>query len=90
MGWAKGLEAPRSIAVPGSWNEQLEDAYAYLDIAARKDYVAGMQVWNFADFRTGQGIIRPGSMNFRGVFTRDRQPKAAAHYLREIWTEPDR
>jgi beta-glucuronidase len=26
-----------------------------------------------------------GGMNLKGVFTRDRQPKLAAHRLRELW-----
>lgn len=44
----------------------------------------GEQVWNFADFQTSQGIIRVQG-NKKGVFTRDRKPKMAAHYLRERW-----
>jgi len=31
-------------------------------VAARKDYVAGMQVWNFADFAAVQGIMRVGGL----------------------------
>jgi beta-galactosidase/beta-glucuronidase len=41
-------------------------------------------VWNVADFVTTSGIMRV-SGNKKGVFTRDRQPKAAAHYLRRRW-----
>ena len=49
----------------------------------------GEHVWNFADFQTSQGVIRVQG-NKKGVFTRDRQPKMAAHYLRERWkTSPD-
>ncbi len=62
---------------------------AYLDVADSKDFVAGMHVWAFADFKTGQGIIRFGGMNYKGVFTRDRKPKMAAHYLRKRWTGHD-
>nr|WP_274528353.1 beta-glucuronidase [Paenibacillus piscarius] len=52
------------------------------------DFV-GEQVWNFADFATSQGIIRVQG-NKKGIFTRDRKPKAAAHELRRRWTEiPD-
>jgi beta-glucuronidase len=47
--------------------------------------MAGMHVWNFADFKTGQGTARAAAMNFKGVFTRDRQPKLAAHFLRSRW-----
>ncbi len=50
----------------------------------RIDAVVGEQVWNFADFTTTSGIMRVGG-NKKGVFTHDRQPKAAAHYLRGRW-----
>ncbi|WNS43992.1 beta-glucuronidase [Paenibacillus sp. MMS20-IR301] len=48
------------------------------------DFV-GEQVWNFADFATSQGIIRVQG-NKKGIFTRERKPKAAAHELRRRWT----
>jgi beta-glucuronidase len=73
--------------VPLMWSEEYQVALirAYLDVAARKDFVAGMHVWNFADFATGQSIMRADSENHKGVFTRERKPKMAAHYLRERW-----
>ena len=37
------------------------------------------------DFKTGQDVHRVGGIKFKGVFTRDRRPKAAAHRLRELW-----
>lgn len=58
---------------------------SYLDVANQKSYVYGMMVWNFADFRTGQAIMRVGGMNLKGVFTQDRKPKMAAHMLHERW-----
>lgn len=48
------------------------------------DFVIGEHVWNFADFATKQGVIRVGG-NKKGVFTRNRQPKAAAHLLKNRW-----
>jgi beta-glucuronidase len=45
----------------------------------------GLHVWNFADFKTAQGVVRPGGLNTKGVFTRDRRPKMAAHFLRQRW-----
>ena len=48
------------------------------------DFVVGEHVWNLVDFRTKQGVIRPRG-NRKGVFTRDRQPKAAAFWLKERW-----
>ena len=46
--------------------------------------MAGEHVWNFADFKTKQGINRIRG-NRKGIFTKDRQPKLAAFYLRERW-----
>lgn len=66
---------------------QVQFIKAYLDVADTKDFVAGMHVWAFADFKTGQSVIRFGGINYKGVFTRDRKPKMAAHYLRERWTK---
>lgn len=60
---------------------------SYLDIANTKDYISGMMVWCFADFQTGQGLIRVGSMNLKGVFTQSRKPKMAAEMLRSRWTK---
>ncbi|KAM9788988.1 beta-glucuronidase [Neosynchiropus ocellatus] len=48
----------------------------------RKQYVVGELIWNFADFMTVQGITRVVG-NKKGVFTRQRQPKAAAFVLKE-------
>lgn len=44
----------------------------------------GEHVWNFADFNTSQGIMRVQG-NKKGIFTRDRKPKFAAHELRKRW-----
>lgn len=44
----------------------------------------GEHVWNFADFSTSQGIFRVQG-NKKGIFTRDRKPKLAAHELRKRW-----
>eukprot|EP01120_Amphizonella_sp_Union-15-10_P012278 TRINITY_DN5425_c0_g1_i1.p1 TRINITY_DN5425_c0_g1~~TRINITY_DN5425_c0_g1_i1.p1 ORF type:complete len:614 (+),score=93.28 TRINITY_DN5425_c0_g1_i1:58-1899(+) len=48
----------------------------------RPQFLIGELVWNFADFRTGQAIIRVGSFNLKGVLTRQRNPKAAARALK--------
>jgi beta-glucuronidase len=73
---------------PEMWTEeyQVEFLRRYLDVAAARPFVAGLHVWNFADFKTGQTSGRAGGMNHKGVFTRDRCPKMAAHFLRERWT----
>ena len=74
---------------PEMWTEeyQVEMLRHYLDVTGERPYVAGLHVWNFADFKTGQSIIRAAGMNHKGVFTRDRRPKMAAHFLRERWTK---
>ncbi|KAK3527499.1 hypothetical protein QTP86_023714 [Hemibagrus guttatus] len=48
----------------------------------RKDFVVGELIWNFADFMTAQGITRVVG-NKKGMFTRQRQPKAGAFLLKE-------
>lgn len=48
------------------------------------EFLIGEHVWNFADFATKQGVTRAIG-NKKGVFTRQRQPKAAAHLLRQRW-----
>jgi beta-glucuronidase len=71
------------------WTEeyQAELIRGHLRLAACKPYVAGMQVWNFADFAAVQSIMRVGGFNMKGIFTRARQPKMAAHVLREFWAK---
>lgn len=49
-----------------------------------RPFVVGETPWNFADFGTQQGPMRAGG-NRKGLFTRDRKPKMAAHYFRARW-----
>ncbi len=76
---------------PVMWSEeyQAELIRGYLDVAARKPFVAGMHVWHFADFAAVQSTGRVGGTNLKGVFTRTRTPKMAAHLLREYWTKDE-
>ncbi len=66
---------------------QTEFIKKYIDVCRSKPYVIGEHVWNMCDFKTSQGITRMGSTNYKGVFTRDRRPKMAAHLLRKLWKE---
>jgi beta-glucuronidase len=66
---------------------QAEMIERYLDVLAKKPYVVGAHVWNLCDFKTAQGIMRPGGLNHKGVFTRDRRPKMAAHAIRRRWAK---
>ena len=47
-------------------------------------YVVGEHVWNFADFKTKEGVLRVRG-NRKGVFTKEREPKAAAFFLKKRW-----
>jgi beta-glucuronidase len=64
---------------------QAEFLTAYIELMNRKPYIAGQHVWNLCDFKTSQAVFRTAAMNFKGVFTRDRRPKLAAHRLRALW-----
>lgn len=51
-----------------------------------KPYIIGTHIWAFADFRTAQSISRIID-NRKGVFTRTREPKLAAHTVEKMWTD---
>ena len=81
-------------SIPG-WHSQPPEMFSeeyqtefiekYIEVCRSKPYVVGEHVWNLCDFKTPQGITRMGAMNYKGVFTRDRKPKMAAHLLRNLW-----
>ena len=50
----------------------------------KRSFFIGEHVWNFADFATIQGCMRADG-NKKGLLTRDRRPKMAAHYFRRRW-----
>ena len=68
------------------WTEeyQVELLEMFHRVFDRHDAVVGEQIWNFADFATAPGVLRVDG-NKKGVFTRERRPKAAAHMLRRRW-----
>jgi len=70
------------------WSEEYQTQFldANHEIFDKFPGIVGEQVWNFADFQTKPGIFRVLG-NKKGAFTRDRQPKAAAHALRARWTK---
>ena len=70
------------------WSEEYQTELIIKSIEAFRtmDFVIGEHIWNFADFRTAQHHIRAGG-NKKGIFTRDRQPKMAAHFVRQKWLE---
>jgi beta-glucuronidase len=69
------------------WTEDFQSDLieAYLDVLDALPFVVGTHPWAFADFRTSQNIMRVGSLNLKGVFTRDRKPKEAARMLHRRW-----
>jgi beta-glucuronidase len=72
-------------AVPWSEEYQVQFLDTYHRVFDRIDAVVGEHVWNFADFETTSSFMRVGG-NKKGVFTRERTPKAAARLLRDRWT----
>ncbi len=83
----EGLHA----TVPQMFTEEYQTEFlrVYSSVADRKPYCAGIHVWNFADFLTPQHFRRV-ILNRKGVFTRSREPKSAAFFLRSHWTTLDR
>ncbi|KAM0548344.1 hypothetical protein ACHAO7_006770 [Fusarium culmorum] len=71
------------------WTEEYQVRFLdmYHRVFDRIDNIVGEHVWNFADFQTSAMIIRVDG-NKKGIFTRDRRPKSAAHALRARWTGP--
>ncbi|MGB9787352.1 MAG: beta-glucuronidase [Dictyoglomus turgidum] len=65
---------------------QQEMIKKFVEVLDKLDFVVGEHVWNFADFMTKQHITRVVG-NRKGVFTRNRQPKMVAHFLRERWNK---
>ena len=66
---------------------QAEMLVRYIELLRRKPYLIGEHIWNLCDFKTSQGITRAGALNNKGVFTRDRRPKLAAHRIRALWRQ---
>ena len=68
---------------------QTEFLRVYASVADSRPFCAGFHVWNFADFLTPQHFRRV-ILNRKGVFTRNRDPKGAAFFLRAHWTALNR
>ncbi|MFM5967832.1 MAG: beta-glucuronidase [Micrococcales bacterium] len=98
-GWTEKYQVPFIITEYGAdtlagahsihnlpWSEEYQTEFLNVNHSVFDQFpaVVGEHVWNFADFQTKPGIFRVLG-NKKGVFTRDRQPKAAAHLLRSRW-----
>lgn len=68
------------------WSEEYQVEFFKMqhEIFDQFDWVVGEQPWNLADFQTGEGKMRVDG-NKKGIFTRDRQPKAVAFLLHDRW-----
>ncbi|XP_069689811.1 beta-glucuronidase-like [Periplaneta americana] len=73
------------------WSEEyqvllLSKHFEAFDRLREEGYFIGEMIWNYADFNTDQynyySFMRVGG-NKKGIFTRERQPKASAHLLRK-------
>ncbi len=76
---------------PQMWSEEYQAEFIrkYVEALSRKDYIVGLHVWNFADFRTPQTPWRT-ILNRKGVFTRDRQPKLSVAVLSSSFNKLER
>ena len=98
-GWAAKLGKPIIVTEYGAdvvagmhglpsapWTEEYQSELLEMThrVFDRVDAVVGEHVWNFADFAVAPGVFRADG-NKKGVFTRDRRPKSAAHVLRRRW-----
>jgi beta-glucuronidase len=66
------------------WTEEYQADYirGHLEVAAARDFVAGMQVWNFADFAAVQSIMRVGGLNNTPVCGSGIAPQAVGSRYR--------
>lgn len=72
---------------PEMFTEEYQSAMIEMALAviAERPFMVGFHNWCFADFATRGSVLRVGGENRKGVFTRLREPKMAAHTLRRAW-----
>ncbi|XP_046675296.1 beta-glucuronidase-like isoform X1 [Homalodisca vitripennis] len=73
------------------WSEDYQvvthlEHFKAFDMLRQEGTIAGELLWNFIDFNTPQEYIRPGRC-VKGLFTRERQPKHAAHTVRNRYLQ---
>ncbi len=68
------------------WSQEYQQEYMEMNFSVfdRYPFIRGELAWNFADFQTGQGIMRVNG-NKKGLFSRNRQPKEAAWAMKHRW-----
>lgn len=74
------------MATPNMFSEEYQVEYYKMmnKVLDECGFVVGEHTWNFADFATIQGTLRVDG-NKKGMFTRQRRPKLAAHYFKNRW-----
>ena len=79
-----GLHSLPGLMFTEEWQvEMLRQYWEVFDTLRRSEtWFIGEMPWVFSDFMTKQEIRRVVG-NKKGLFTRDRQPKMAAHLLRD-------
>ncbi len=72
----------------GLFSEEYQTAFlkAYSQVFDELPYITGEHIWNFADFATAENIKRVQG-NKKGIFTRTREPKMAAFFIKERWNK---
>ena len=72
----------------GLFSEEYQVAFlkAYSEVFDSLPYTTGEHIWNFADFATAENIKRVQG-NKKGIFTRTREPKMSAYYMKQRWNE---
>jgi beta-glucuronidase len=87
----RGLDPSRPIMIVENAAYHATRAARFFDIIGVNRYYGWYSdpgrlehIWNFADFMTPQEVRRVMG-NRKGVFTRQRQPKMAAHFLKRRW-----
>ncbi len=71
---------------PQMWSEeyQAEMIRNYIEALIKRNYIVGLHIWNFADFRTPQNPLRT-ILNRKGVYSRDRQPKLSVLIVSKLF-----
>jgi beta-glucuronidase len=75
----------RDPAVMFTEEFQREFLEHYFRVFDDLEFIVGEHIWCFADFATKQELSRALG-NRKGVFTRQRDPKAAAFLVRQRWS----
>ena len=82
-----GVHSHPSVAFSEEFqSDYLAAHFGTFDELRKAGIFIGEHVWNFADFMTSQGVTRVVG-NRKGVFTRGRQPKLAAHTVRSRYLQ---